>query len=155
MSFLHPSFPNILLAILYPIYTGFAIDETDETLVHDITYATNSQNPVDLRDLRANDTIQRNLTLGIKVFGYDYERKRDDIEPDTGHDISSQLAAEAILAVWRCKPHQLKINKGDIFNHQFYLEIFTNELNAAQLIMVVLFLRKVEMMIYFLILNIL
>ena len=30
----------------------------DEEIVQDITYATNSQNPVDLRDLKSNDKIQ-------------------------------------------------------------------------------------------------
>ncbi|MDM8567011.1 AIPR family protein [Candidatus Halobeggiatoa sp. HSG11] len=128
----------------YVLLRLYELDETDKNLVHDITYATNSQNPVDLRDLRANDPIQRDLELGIKDFGYDYERKRDDIEPDTGHDISSQIAAEAILAIWRRKPHQLRINRGDIFNHQFYTEIFTEQLNAAQLIVAVLILRKVH-----------
>jgi len=128
----------------YVLLRLYELDEADENLVHDITYATNSQNPVDLRDLRANDAIQRKLGLGIKDFDYEYERKRDDVEPDAPYDISSQTAAEAILAIWRRKPHQLRVNKGDIFDHPFYAEIFTNELNAAQLVIAVSILRMVE-----------
>ncbi len=30
----------------------------DEDIVKDITYATNSQNPIDFRDLKSNDSIQ-------------------------------------------------------------------------------------------------
>ncbi|MDM8559817.1 AIPR family protein [Candidatus Parabeggiatoa sp. HSG14] len=129
----------------YVLLRLYELDETDENLVHDITYATNSQNPVDLRDLKANDAIQRKLVLGIKDFEYEYERKRDDVEPDAPYDISSQTAAEAIFAIWRCKPHQLKVNRGDIFGHPFYVEIFNDELNAAQLIIAVLILRMVKM----------
>jgi hypothetical protein len=128
----------------YVLLRLYELEESDEDLVHDMTYATNSQNPVDLRDLRANDAIQRKLEFGLKQFGYEYKRKRDDVVPDSPYDISSQTAAEAILAIWRRKPQQLRINKGEIFEQRFYAEIFDNELNAAQLIIAVLILRMVE-----------
>ena len=41
----------------------------DEEIVQDITYATNSQNPVDLRDLKSNDKIQILLETGAKDLG--------------------------------------------------------------------------------------
>ena len=44
-------------------------DESRE-VVHDITRATNSQSPVDLRDLRSNDDLQQALALGMDSDSY-------------------------------------------------------------------------------------
>jgi hypothetical protein len=64
---------ELLFQNTYVLLRLYELDETDENLVHDITYATNSQNPVDLRDLRANDTIQqkvdrKNVARKIEYF---------------------------------------------------------------------------------------
>ncbi len=124
----------------YVLLRLYELDESDEELVHDIIYATNSQNPVELRDLKSNDSIQKKLVMATKSLDYTYKPKRDN----TSDEISSQFAAEAILAIWRCKPYQLRINKSEIFGHQFYSEIFNDELNAAQLIIAVLILKMVR-----------
>jgi len=73
-------------------------------LVRQITYATNSQNPVDLRDLRSNDQMQRQLELSIAELGYAYRRQRSDT-PIKSTDITTATAAEAVLSVWRRWPH--------------------------------------------------
>ena len=85
----------------------YQLQSENEDLVRQITYATNSQNPVDLRNLKANDTIQRQLEMDIQELGFTYRRKRTD-SPLKPTDISSGTAAQAILAVWREKPHQAK-----------------------------------------------
>jgi hypothetical protein len=56
----------------------YQLPEAEDSLVQNITFATNSQNPVDLRDLRANDPIQVRLETDIKQLGYQYRRKRVD-----------------------------------------------------------------------------
>lgn len=110
----------------------------DEVIVRDITYATNSQNPVDLRDLKSNDEIQKLLESSAGDMGYVYKRKRDNSSSNFS-TIYSTVAAEAVFAVWREKPHLAKYRKNEFFD-QYYDEIF-QELNAAQMIIAVLIFR--------------
>jgi len=56
----------------------YELAEEDLDFVRDITYATNSQNPVDLRDLHSNDEIQRQLEIGMQDLGYTYKRQREE-----------------------------------------------------------------------------
>lgn len=109
----------------------------DEDIVQDITYATNSQNPVDFRDLKSNDEIQILLETSAKELGYVYKRKRDNL--GNANVIPSTVAAEAVFAVWRGKPHLAKYKRNEFFD-KYYNEIFNN-LNAAQMIMAVLIFR--------------
>jgi len=112
----------------------------DESVIEGITRATNSQNPVDFRDLKSNDEMQRLLEQGAKELGYVYKRKRDNqTNTDT---IPSSVAAESVFAVWRKKPHLAKYKKNEFFN-VYYDEIFKN-LNAAQMIIAVLIFRMCD-----------
>lgn len=104
-----------------------------------ITHATNSQNPVDLEDLRANDEIQQRLELGMKDLGYAYRRRRVE---GTTSDITSGTVAEAVLAVWRREPHRAKFYAREHFG-KLYEHIFRG-LNAAQAIAAVLIFRIAE-----------
>lgn len=113
----------------------------DTTFVNDITYATNSQNPVDLSDLHSNDEWQKNLEIGMKELGYTYKRHRED----TGYGplvITSNVVAEAVLAILRHAPHQAKCMRREHFG-KLYSRIFT-DLNAAEAVAAVLLFRKVE-----------
>ena len=109
----------------------------DDGVLPDITIATNSQNPVDLRDLKANEELQRNLEIAIKELGYTYKRKREGVS--TSDAIPSSVAAEAVYAIWRKRPHVAKFKRNELFG-RFYYEIFDN-LNAAQLVIAVLIYR--------------
>ncbi|MFB5762244.1 AIPR family protein [Paenibacillus medicaginis] len=112
-------------------------EEHDEML-SDITFATNSQNPVDLRDLRANEAHQKELEMGVEQLGYVYKRKRDNTVSFVDN-IPSSVAAEAVYAIWRKQPHVAKYKRNELFG-KFYNDIFHN-LNAAQLIIAVLIYR--------------
>ena len=105
-------------------------------LVRSITYATNSQNPVDLRDLRSNDPKQKSLETAIRDLGFTYHRHRSEasLKPT---DISSATAAEAVLSVWRERPHQAKFYGREHFGKLYDL-IFTDDLNAAQVVIATL-----------------
>ncbi|BCJ93371.1 hypothetical protein acsn021_09400 [Anaerocolumna cellulosilytica] len=109
----------------------------DEGIIQDITYATNSQNPVDFRDLKSNDDRQVLLEKGTEALGFIYKRKRDNAS--NTNVIPSTVAAEAVLAVWREQPHLAKYKRNEFFD-KYYLEIFDN-LNAAQMILSVLIFR--------------
>ena len=120
----------------------YKLPKDNQDIVMQITFATNSQNPVDLKDLKANDQKQLQLEESIAALGYAYRRKRTDAAVKTS-DITSGTAAEAILAVWRYKPHQAKFFSREHFG-KLYETIFTNDLNGAQTIVAVLLYRIAE-----------
>lgn len=130
------SFENV-----YVLLRIYELSEDDQDFVRDITYATNSQNPVDLRDLRSNDEIQRQLEIGIKDMGYTYKRKREEGRGGSSV-VTSSIVAEAVLAIWRKKPQQAKFRRKEHFG-KLYGDIF-NELNAAQALLATLIFRDVE-----------
>ncbi len=126
---------------VYVLVRIYELADDDKDFVHDITYATNSQNPVDLRDLRSNDELQRQLEIGIQDLGYTYKRQREE-GPTGSLVITSSIVAESVLAIWRESPHQAKFRRKEHFGI-LYNEIFNN-LNSAQALLAVLIFRHVE-----------
>jgi hypothetical protein len=120
----------------------YELPSEDSDLVLQITQATNSQNPVDLKDLKSNDQRQRNLETSIQDLGYTYRRKRTDTSTKPT-DITSGAAAEAVLAVWRQAPQQAKFFTREHFG-KLYDRIFTHDLNGAQTVIAVLIYRMAE-----------
>jgi hypothetical protein len=120
----------------------YELPSTDEELVASITYATNSQNPVDLRDLKANDELQRRLAVSIGELGFTYRLKRED-RAVSSDEFTSAVVAEAVLAVWRCRPHQARFSGSKHFG-ALYNIIFTKELNGAQAVIAALIMRLTE-----------
>jgi hypothetical protein len=140
--------------ILYTIKDNPAIDYTNsyvlirlyelpddgiDSLITDVTIATNSQNPVDLRDLRANDDLQKRLETAISELGYSYKRKKDNTFFSPEKTILSSVAAESIYSIWKKKPFQAKFKKNELFG-AFYSDVFNN-VNAAQLLISVFIYR--------------
>ena len=127
----------------YVMIRVYQLPDTDKEFVQDITYAANSQNPVDLRDLRSNDETQQQLELGIKELGLDYTYRSKREESVGGPSVvTSTIVAEAVLAIWRKRPHQAKFRRKEHFG-KLYEDIF-RPLNAAQALLAVLIFRKVE-----------
>lgn len=125
----------------YVMIRIYQLAENHKDFVNDITYATNSQNPVDLRDLHSNDDIQKALELGIQELGYSYKRQRE--EGGGGSNvITSSIVAEAVLTIWRQRPHQAKFLRREHFG-KLYNDIFAG-LNSAQAVLAVLIFRDVE-----------
>ena len=120
----------------------YKLPKDNDDIVLQITHATNSQNPVDLKDLRSNDEIQRQLEASIQELGFHYRRKRMDASPKTT-DISAGTAAEALLAVWRHAPHQAKFLTREHFG-KLYGHIFPPDVNGAQVVVAVLLYRIAE-----------
>ncbi|WP_321431234.1 AIPR family protein [uncultured Methanolobus sp.] len=134
-------FDNVDLQNVHVMLRLYELSEDDE-FVRDITYATNSQNPVDLKDLRSNDETQTLLEMSLKDLGYTYKRHRE--EGISGSNvITPGVAASAILAIWREKPHLAKFRTSEHFG-KLYDEIFDKNLNSSQLAIAVLILRFVE-----------
>lgn len=84
---------TFLLVRLYEVE-----DTENQGIIQDIIYATNSQNPVDFRDLKSNDEWQIVLETGARDLGYVYKRKRDNAININA--IPSTVAVEAVFAVW-------------------------------------------------------
>lgn len=138
---LNEALPSLSGESAYVMVRIYQLAENNKDFVQDMTYATNSQNPVDLRDLRSNDDLQKQLELGIADLGYTYKRQRE--EGVAGSNvISSSVVAEAVLAIWRQQPHQAKFRRKEHFG-KLYNDIF-HELNAAQALLAVLTFRMVE-----------
>ena len=137
--------PNLLTnsAQAYVLLRLYQLPSDNDDLVQKITYATNSQNPVDLKDLRANDERQQRLEIDIQQLGFNYRRKRSETGTRLTTDITSGVAAEAILSVWQEKPQQAKFFAREHFG-KLYDSIFTDRLNGAQVIIAVQLYRIAE-----------
>ena len=128
--------PNEDFSQVYVLVRLYEVSD-DEDIIRAITYATNSQNPVDFRDLKSNDDCQKLLERGAADLGYSYKRKRDNSLSTNA--IPSTVAAEAVFAVWRGRPHLAKYKRNEFFD-KYYGEIFI-DLNAAQMIIAVVIFR--------------
>lgn len=120
----------------------YELQDNDTEIVEAITFATNSQNPVDLRDLKANDSRQKALNESIAGLGYKYRAKRED-RPVSSDEFTSAVVAEAVLAVWRRRPHQARFRTRGHFG-ALYDTIFEKNLNGAQAVIAALLLRHAE-----------
>ena len=120
----------------------YELPKNDDDFVEAITFATNSQNPVDLRDLKANDARQRALAESIRALGFGYRPKREGRSVAVG-EYTSAVVAEAVLAVWQRRPHQAKFRRREHFG-ALYDTIFTPDLNGAQAVIAALALRQAE-----------
>ena len=126
---------SFVLMRIYQVPSG------SKEIVREITRATNSQSPVDLRDLHSNDEIQKTLAMGIENLGFTYKHHRQ--EGIGGEDVvSSAQVAEAALAVWRERPHQAKFRRREHFGKLY--EFIFNGLNPAQALSAVLLFREAE-----------
>ena len=119
----------------------YEIEQNDNDLVEAITFATNSQNPVDLRDLKAHDPSQKTLGESISGLGYVYRAKRED-RPISSNEFTSAVVAEAVLAIWRYRPHQARFSSREHFG-VLYSTIF-DKLNGTQAIVAALLHRHAE-----------
>ncbi len=120
----------------------YELNQNDNELIHAITVATNSQNPVEIRDLKANEPEQKALAQSISLLGYTYRVKRED-RTVTSKEFTSAVVAEAVLAIWRRRPHQARFMRRQHFS-TLYNIIFTKDLNGAQAIIAALLHRYAE-----------
>ncbi len=128
----------------------YKLSQEQEHMINEITYATNSQTAINLRDLKANDDIQKSLMEDVAYLvvnennepEYVYKPKQDHII--SRNSITSTVAAEAICSIWLQQPHIVKFRKNKLFEDNLYNKIFSNELNGAQLVLAVLIWRYVE-----------
>lgn len=134
--------PNADYSQAYVLLRLYEMEDDERELIRDITYATNSQNPVELRDLRANDPVQQRLEMGLEALGVHYLRKRGGPRKRE-RTLEPSHVAEAVLAVWRRMPHLARFDKNRHFGNLYEL-IFSEELSPPQVIVAVDILDQVE-----------
>lgn len=125
--------------VLVRLYELSVSEEDNELLINEITLATNSQNPVDLSDLRSNDKIQRKLETDIADLGYVYKRKKD-IASSNEFVIPMSVAAQSVYSIWKKKPHLAKFKRKELFA-SLYEQVFDNSINSAQVVIAVIIYR--------------
>jgi len=136
----HPEIDFSNTTVLLRLYEVSEDDNAANSLTTDITIATNSQTPVDLRDLRANDSKQQGLSVAIEQLEYEYLTKKGvSSSLSSSKTIPSSVAAESIFSTWKQKPQLAKYKKRELFG-KFYNEVF-KDINGAQLIIAVLMFR--------------
>ncbi len=80
--------------------------------------------------------------MDIQQLGFHYRRKRSDTS-SRSTDITSGVAAEAVLFVWREKPHQARFFSREHFG-KLYDAIFIDQLNGSQVVIAVQLYRIAE-----------
>lgn len=114
-------------------------------LADKITYRSNNQNPVNIRDQRANDRIQRDLQAqvgeryGTRLF---YAIRRGDTSKVADATLDNQLAAQLIVALYLKEPWNA-VRKVRLFDEDYH-RIFSRHLNADRLFLAHLVDQLVE-----------
>ena len=102
-------------------------------LADTITYRTNNQNAVDIRDQRSTDVIQRDLQHQVRELyggrlGFAIRDGERLTEPET---LDNQTAAQLLMAIYVNEPWNA-VRKVRLFD-QDYHRIFSREVDAARL----------------------
>jgi hypothetical protein len=117
----------------------------DAQLAREVAVRSNTQNPVNARNLRARDGIQLRL---VKEFEQDYadvtyETRPDASTPAAGHVIQNDAAAQLITAVFHQRPW-LAVKRLSLFEAETYPEIFTPDITASHVILADLIAERVQ-----------
>lgn len=118
--------------------------DTHSTLPDLITYRTNNQNSVDMRDQRSTDSIQRNLQAQVaEVFGknFGYLVRRGE-EVDAAKVLANETAAQLITSVYLKEPWK-GVRKLVLFDDE-YRRIFSRNIDANKLYFLNLLSEVVE-----------
>jgi len=115
-----------LTTLLKVIKTG-----KEDRIAKKITYFTNNQNSISLKDLKSNDKVQQDLQKEVSdMFGSEIflQIKRGEDLPQNGEILNNDFVAQLITAFYLKEPH-ITHQKTKIFSDK-YNEIFNRNINA-------------------------
>ncbi|KIM06098.1 MAG: hypothetical protein KN64_00970 [Sulfurovum sp. AS07-7] len=137
--------PSIDFSNTFVLVRVYQIDmDNENAFVNAITTATNSQNAIYAKDLKANDKIQLKIEAGLKEYDIVYLRRRDD-RRSGANNIRMDMAAEALLATIAKKPQDAKYRKALHFTEEFYGEIFDESKVTSEIVyFVTMMFKKIE-----------
>ncbi|MBK8780200.1 MAG: AIPR family protein [Anaerolineales bacterium] len=128
---------NILLRI---IQTG-----DQDRLSQNITYYTNNQNAISLKDLKSNDKVQQDLQIEFnKLFSGEilYKIKSGEDEKGFSRVIENDFAAQLITAFYLKEPHTAH-QKAEIFASN-YTKIFNRHIDASYIFLLAEMYRAID-----------
>lgn len=110
------------------------IETTSEEVKMSIAETTNSQTPINVRDLRSNDRQQRQLEEAFADLNYYYERKAGQYaEKSSSRRVDALTAGQAYLAYGIGLPETAKKDRGRVFG-DLYDTVFAEDLTAGKLL---------------------
>jgi hypothetical protein len=118
--------------------------ERQTDLADKITYRSNNQNPVDIRDQRSTDIVQRDLqaqmqqSYGSMLFYAIREGER----PTAPEVLDNKTAAQFLMAVYLCEPWNA-VRKVRLFDTD-YRRIFDHTVTAHKLFLLKLFVKVID-----------
>ncbi len=119
---------------------------TTAQLAREVAVRSNTQNPVNARNLRARDGIQLRLVEEFKKQypGTIYETRPDaSIPPAGGHIIQNDDAAQLLTAVFHQRPW-LAVKRLLLFEADTYPEVFTPAISASHIVLADLISQRVQ-----------
>ncbi|MBC5991929.1 AIPR family protein [Pontibacter cellulosilyticus] len=105
---------------------------------------TNSQNPVNSRDIRSIDYVQQKLEQELKALGYFYERKKNQYyDQPKNNRLDSEKAGQVLMAFYNKMPSEAKNQKKIIFAEK-YDDVFNDDINAEKLLIPYKLFERIE-----------
>jgi len=113
---------------------GRIYETRNRDITSKIAEATNSQTPINTRDLHSNDDIQKKLEESFKDQGLFYERKaRQHSKEPRMKRIDALSAGQAHLAYSHGLPEVAKKDRGRVFR-DLYATVFNNQVTTQHLL---------------------
>lgn len=110
------------------------IETSSEEVKLSIAETTNSQTPINVRDLRSNDRQQRQLEEAFADLDYYYERKAGQhVDQPVAKRVDALAAGQAYLALGIGLPETAKKDRGRVFG-DLYDTVFAEDLTAPKLL---------------------
>lgn len=104
------------------------IFKAGQDLSEQITESTNRQNPVNARDIRSNDEIQRLIEKSLKDRGFYYQRKRNQwLNVSKDKVIDNFTLAQLYHSFYMEKPHEARNQKAKLFGDDNVYQLIFNE----------------------------
>lgn len=107
----------------------------DRDLADKITYRANNQNPVNIRDQRATDRIQRDLQAEVRaLYGHRlFYAIRTGETPTAPETLDNRTAAQLVMAVYVRQPWNA-VRKLRLFDQEYHT-VFTKTVDAHKLML--------------------
>ena len=119
--------------------------EPESQIAREVASRSNTQNPVNPRNLRSLDGIQLRLKEEFKQSfpSITYETSPDRSNASTGHVIQNDDAAQLLTAIFHEKPW-LAVKRQALFEAATYPAIFTERITAAHIVLADLISEQVQ-----------
>lgn len=116
----------------------------DSDLISKIAEYTNSQTEVKSRDLHSIDKLQIKLEKEFLIYGYYYERKRNQFKEEKKNKrIDAEKVGQILMAYYNNMPLEAKNNKNSIFATK-YDEVFSEDTTYEKIMIAYNIFTKIE-----------